>query len=862
MPLHFELGRRFFILTLFGYSLAVASAVLAVHFTSQPILKKMQREALIDHAASNAQNVEIRLARITQALTVVARSPEVINYAIGDFSSSERVKDFLSSIDVEDGLRRATVLDFLGTPLTTYEFEADAPTTFLPVELSVAAVSVVKENAEKATYVYRPSETPGHANFLITVPIRWRGMAEGALVFERSIDLSQIVDIKTTIGTQKLATRFQAQMSKVWGDEKNPTLMTPIPQTSFFLVLEPDQEAVRAIGNEIVSTVMISVGLILIIPFGLMCGAGYHSLVAPHKALQDSREQLRRKQVELRELAEISQRSNDAITVTDIEGKVIWGNPAFSEVTGYEIHEVIGKRPGDVLQGTGTDPEERDRISAAIRERRPVRSEILNYTREGRPYWIALSIAPLLDDHGEAYRFVAISSDITAQRAQKEAMLRAKREIEYQALHDPLTGLPNRRSLDVELEAICAAGSETRTLIRIDLDHFKYVNDTLGHAAGDFVLIEVSKILTKLAGNDDLAARVGGDEFVILLGADKQAEDARRLAEECLVAIRKEMEFEGRPCRVGASFGIASANNEIVSNSTLLLAADAALYLAKDRGRNTVATYSQKMHADVIEKRVLAAEIEQAIVEESFEPFFQPQIDAKTGGLAGLEALVRWRHPTRGVLTPDVFLPVAYQLSVVDAIDKIVLTKGLKTIEKLNRAGHQLPKISFNVVAKQLEDPALSDMTLSYNLAPTIIAFEVLESVLIEEQSTEFKFQIDRLKEQGFHIEVDDFGSGHASIIGLMHLSPNAMKIDQRLIFPLTELGSARQMVRAIIEIGKALGIQVTAEGVESEEHARILAAMGCDTLQGFHYAKPMDAQDLDAFLKRQGVPQRTANAI
>ncbi|MEM9100125.1 MAG: bifunctional diguanylate cyclase/phosphodiesterase, partial [Pseudomonadota bacterium] len=388
-----------------------------------------------------------------------------------------------------------------------------------------------------------------------------------------------------------------------------------------------------------------------------------------------------------------------------------------------------------------------------------------------------------------------------------------------------------------------------------------YVNDTLGHAAGDFVLIEVSRILAELSEDEDLAARVGGDEFVILLGPRKTIEQARTLAEKCLVEIRKDMEFEGRHCRVGASFGIASAASDVVSNPTLLLAADAALYLAKEQGRNTVEVYSQKMHTDVIEKRVLAAEIEEAIADRAFEPYFQPQFDAKTGALAGMEALVRWNHPSRGILTPDVFLPVAYQLSVVDAIDRIVLAKGLQTVQDLNRAGHQVPKISFNVVAKQLEDPEWRRLAKSIAIGSTVISFEVLESVLIEAQSSFFHFEIDRLKEEGFQIEVDDFGSGHASIIGLTQLDPCAMKIDQRLIFPLTEAKSARQMVHAIIEIGKALDIKVTAEGVESAEHAAILAEMGCDTLQGYHFAKPLPASELQQFLDQRVSPQKSANA-
>ncbi|MEM8790669.1 MAG: EAL domain-containing protein [Pseudomonadota bacterium] len=852
MTLRLELGRRFLALTLVGYILAVGAAVLAVHFASQPILRGMQHKALVDHARSNARDVELRLAQTARTLESIARSPEILAIATGEANPPGRLGTLLSSFEIEAGVRRIAVFDREGAMRAAQNLGPPTPQLFFPVEVTVEATAAISGTAGDLSYVYRPGGPAGHARFLITAPIRRQGTVKGALVFEKDVDLSEIIDRQTSIGSQRLATRFQAQMAHLWQPEDAATTMTPIPRTDFFLVLEPDQATLRAIGREIVSKVMIAVGLVLIVPFGLMCAAGYHAIVAPHKALAASREELRRNQAELHELAQIARRSNHAILVTDIEGCIIWANPAFAEVTGYSVEQVIGKRPGDMLQGPDTDPEERARISAAIRNREPVHSEILNYRENGEPYWIALAISPLLDDAGDVYRFVAISSDITASRAQRDAILTAKREIEFQALHDPLTGLPNRRRLDVELEALSGTETAARTLIRIDLDHFKYVNDTLGHAAGDFVLIEVSRILTRLTGPGDLAARVGGDEFVILLAPGRSRSDAEALAKLCLREIRHDMVFEGRICRVGASFGIASAADGIVGNTDLLLAADAALYMAKDQGRNTVATYSERMHKEVIEKRVLAAEIEAAIDREEFEPFFQPQFDAQTGALAGVETLVRWRHPTRGIMTPDAFLPVATQLSVVDAIDRIVLNKGLAAVRNLGAVGHTVPKISFNVVASRLEDPELPFHAGIDELEHTIIAFEVLESVLVEEQSNLFKFYIDMLKERGFHLEVDDFGSGHASIIGLMHLAPNTMKIDQRLIFPLTRSASAKQMVGAIIEIGKALDIKITAEGVETAAHAEILAAMGCDTLQGYYFAKPMSERDLAAFLDQE----------
>jgi EAL domain-containing protein (putative c-di-GMP-specific phosphodiesterase class I) len=251
----------------------------------------------------------------------------------------------------------------------------------------------------------------------------------------------------------------------------------------------------------------------------------------------------------------------------------------------------------------------------------------------------------------------------------------------------------------------------------------------------------------------------------------------------------------------------------------------------------------------VVESRTLGLDIERALLQDEFEPFFQPQFDARTLELSGVEALARWRHPTRGVLVPYDFMKIADQRSAIDRIDAMIFRKGLEAIAKLNRQGLFIPKVSFNVVASQLENPDLPKRVERQRLGGTKVCFEVLESVLVEEQSSSFRFHIDNLKEQGFGIEVDDFGSGHASIIGLMQLSPDTMKIDQRLIFPIVESSAARQMVEAILEIAQAIDISVTAEGVETAEHAAILSSMGCDTLQGYHFAKPMASDAFATFL-------------
>ncbi|MEM9247681.1 MAG: diguanylate cyclase, partial [Pseudomonadota bacterium] len=470
---------------------------------------------------------------------------------------------------------------------------------------------------------------------------------------------------------------------------------------------------------------------------------------------------------ELTKLAAIAERANDAITVTDPEGIITWVNPAFEALTGYGLDEVEGHKPGAILQGEGTSEEARRQIAQAMFKRVPVRTDILNYRKTGESYWVNLSIAPLTEACGALSGFVALASDITKDRAFVDALEAANDRIIQQARQDPLTELPNRRFIDEVMDAEVTNSDAPRTLVRIDLDHFKNVNDTLGHAAGDFVLRKVADVMRAHVRENDVAARVGGDEFVILLAAGTTEEDAVILTERLRQQIREDMHYEDQTCRIGASFGVASALTGLIPNEDLLKSADAALYVAKAMGRDATHLYTPCVHASVLEKRSLSLEIARGIELGAFEAYFQPQFDAETQVLVGIEALARWRHPTRGVLTPDAFLPVAEQLKLVPEIDRQVINYGLDRMADLNGEGLFVPKISFNAGLAQITNPDLARIVRSKDIGFTRVSLEILESVLLERQDAEFLERINDLRFQDFGIEMDDFGSGHASVISL-----------------------------------------------------------------------------------------------
>ncbi len=828
--------------------MAVSASVVAVRLASSGHLGDMQDEAIAENARTLSHAIELALKDKEFRFGSLAGRREIQNITIGDEVDPSAALDVIRSIEDAERLVSLEVVDFLGEPVVSYRSERYR-SAFFDAERVGIARRLVEEQRIRPIYAFRPGETERAIRFLTAVPVVNGDLVEGALLGETTINLGALLGEQYSAQSAQLATRFQIDMAQAWGRGQDEVFAQPVEGTDFYLMLVPDRGDVARIGSLIVKHVTVAVALVLILPFGLMSLVGHRSIVGPHEALRQSREDLRKSQRELRELADIAKRSNDAIMTTDLKGVVTWANPAFTKTTGYPLEAVVGKRPGEILHGPQTDPRERKRIREALQRHDAIRSEILNYREDGTSFWNSLSIAPKIDDEGKPYGFMSIAQDATAERRAREQILKAKAEIEFRAFHDPLTGLPNRRALDEALDDAGSPDAADRVLVRVDLDHFKNVNDTLGHAAGDFVLKEVSNILRENVRASDMAIRAGGDEFVILLHEGSTLGDAIDQAQRILKSLEGEMLFEGKSCRVGASFGIAAAADGLLDNPELLIGADAALYQAKENGRGSIVCYDTTLHARVVESRTLGLDIERALLEDEFEPFFQPQFDARTLELSGVEALARWRHPTRGILVPIDFMKIADQRSAIDRIDAMVFRKGLDAIAKLNRQGHFIPKVSFNVVAGQLENPDLPKRVARHKLGGTKVAFEVLESVLVEEQSSSFRFHIDNLKELGFGIEVDDFGSGHASIIGLMQLSPDTMKIDQRLIFPIVESATAQQMVQAILEIAQAIDISVTAEGVETADHAAILSTMGCDTLQGYHFARPMDVDAFATFL-------------
>jgi diguanylate cyclase (GGDEF)-like protein len=451
---------------------------------------------------------------------------------------------------------------------------------------------------------------------------------------------------------------------------------------------------------------------------------------------------------------------------------------------------------------------------------------------------------------------VALTEDLTRSKALTEArndeLEAARARIEYNSLHDFLTRLPNRMYMERALEehaARCAATGGGVVLLHIDLDGFKQINDTLGHSAGDAMLVHTAETIRRNLHKGDFVARTGGDEFVIVCNADDGLDGFGELARRIIDCARKPVAYEGHECRLGMSIGIAGAFGGVVDRQRLLVDADLALYRAKTLGRNRFEFYTAALQAEILNSKQTADSIIRGLERGEFVPYYQPQFDARTYQVVGVEALARWRHPTRGVLAPAEFISIAEEMTVIGAIDRAILEQSLEQFRLWRERGHRVPRFSVNVSLRRLHEEGLVQGLRDLSIEPGVVSFELVETIYLDERDDSFSRTIDQIKALGIDIEIDDFGTGYASIVSLTKLKPRRLKIDRQLVTPIVRSDAQRRLVQSIVDIGRSLDIEIVAEGVETMEHARLLRDLGCDILQGYAFARPMAAEDLDRFL-------------
>lgn len=554
-----------------------------------------------------------------------------------------------------------------------------------------------------------------------------------------------------------------------------------------------------------------------------------------------------------------------------------WCNQAFSRITGYSSAEAIGQR-GTILIGADLEQGIHLHIIEKLMGWENFSTEATNNRKNGETYWQRMSWTHLSDPASGDHWWLCSVIDLGKQRSgpAAEAQPQAdpieprgdaktleqvhRLEKENTRLHelaksvakdaneDALTGLSNRRHFEVEvktwIEGLKQHGREFAVLY-IDLDRFKFVNDTLGHDAGDRLLVSVADTLRELTDEADLVARLGGDEFAILRPLGSSALEISGLADEIVSRMQAPFMCEGKSTACGASVGVAIAKTNTQNPDRIVADADEALYHAKDNGKGRWSFFTEEMHAQSIATKQLASDLLLACERQEFIPYFQPLIEAETGMIASVETLVRWDHPTRGVLPPGAFLDTARNIGILKRVDEIMFACLKDAISRFDKAHVAIPRFAVNVSAARLADPTFIHDVRSSGIAPERLTIEILESVYLDRIGEVVRWTIDELDELGVTIALDDFGTGHASVRGLLEIRPSILKIDRQFIQPVVEDPSTRPLVASIVGIGKSLGMRIVAEGVETDEHARIVSNMGCDYLQGFHFGKPMSSEDL-----------------
>jgi len=555
----------------------------------------------------------------------------------------------------------------------------------------------------------------------------------------------------------------------------------------------------------------------------------------------------------LRLLESVVVTANDAVLITEAEPidlpgpRIIYVNEAFTRMTGYSAEEVLGRTPR-LLQGPRSSRATLDRLRAALTRWESITVEMCNYRKDGTEFWVEFSIVPVTNARGWYTQWVSVQRDITV-RKQIDSL-------RHQAMHDALTELPNRVLLQERLtQALEATAPDAAplALLLLDLDRFKEINDTLGHHVGDQLLQRIGPRVLELLRAGDTMARLGGDEFAVLLpGAGEAA--ARALASKILAALDIPFTLEGQSLDVGVSIGIALAPAHGTDAATLLRRADVAMYIAK-RGHLGSAVYDPAQDGNSPLRLGLMGELRSAIAEDALLLHYQPKIDHTTGRVSGVEALLRWPHPVHGLIAPDQFIPLAEQTGLIAPLTWWVLETALAQCRAWARDGLMLG-VAVNLSARTLHDLALpariAGMLERYGVPAGLLTLEVTESALMADPARALAV-LTRLAEQGICLAIDDFGTGYSSLAYLKRLPVHQLKIDRTFVQHLVEGGADAAIIASTIGLGHHLGLRVVAEGVETAEAWQLLAASGCDMLQGYHLSRPVTATELERWLRAGG---------
>jgi len=548
-------------------------------------------------------------------------------------------------------------------------------------------------------------------------------------------------------------------------------------------------------------------------------------------------------------LGAVFEHSLEGILITNAEGIILQINPAFTEVTGYSAKECRGENPR-LLQSGVHDHIFYQQMWQTLTTQGQWENEVWNRRKNGEAYLQWLSINAIFNDQHEITHYVAVFHDITDIKQHQE-------QIRYQAHHDALTGLPNRQLFQDHLEmALAHALRHTHEVgvMFLDVDHFKNINDSLGHHIGDLLLQEVAKRLKNCCRGVDTVARFEGDEFTIILPEiTRDRQDAIEVAQRILRTLSLPFFIKQEEIMISASIGIAIFPDDGQDVETLVKNADLAMYRAKEHGRNTYILYTKAMYDRMIERVTLETNLRKALRDDEFKVYYQPQVNVKTGKISGTEALVRWQRSENKLIPPDKFIPLAEETGLILPLGEWVLRTACQQTKAWHDAGFDWLSVAVNLSAKQFQDEHLVELVQNIlaevQLSPRFLRLEITENTVMKNIDMAIKV-MSTLEKVGVYWSIDDFGTGYSSLSYLKSFPLNEIKIDKSFVRDIPTQQDDIVIAKAILSLAHSLNLNVLAEGVETQTQLEFMRTHRCDEIQGFLFSKPIQPNELAKLLQ------------
>ncbi len=537
----------------------------------------------------------------------------------------------------------------------------------------------------------------------------------------------------------------------------------------------------------------------------------------------------------------------EGVMVSDADHRIVQVNRAFERITGYSAREAIGQTP-HLLNSGRQDAEFYRKFFATLEKRGEWQGEIWNRRKNGEIYPQWLSVKAVSDRDSKVSSHVSVFADITDSKESEHKLWQL-------AHHDALSNLPNRLLLTARLEHAIQRAHRTAgnlALLFIDLDRFKNINDSLGHRAGDELLQEIADRLQSGVHEDDTVARLGGDEFIVLLEDLPDANSAQRIADRIAGSLAQPLTVRGKSLVMTASIGISLYPKDADDTESLMQHADAAMYRAKAQGRNRIAFYAPELTREIQHRLDLEHDLRRALERDEFELHYQPQFSASDGQLSAVEALVRWRHPTRGLVPPGEFIGVAEESGLIGALGCWVTRQACRQVKAWFDAGVKPFLLAVNLSPYQLRGDCahqLGEIFGQTGYPARLFEFEVTETLLVQDGGTGMQQLAQMRQHLGMQIAMDDFGTGHSSLSQLKVLPIHKLKIDRSFVADIPDDPNDAAIVKAIILMAHTLGLEVVAEGVETTDQHHFLCDSGCDYLQGFLFGRPVPAEEFSRLL-------------